>query len=116
MNTLDVLLCHSNLKKIKRTKMFAFKLKLLFTFQRICFDLTGNQPNSLQKEMHYSWDYAQQVHYPHHAMQVGPIYFRTPRKSNVFGICSEASGKEYFFEYIFLSFNIHVVKLFLSDN
>ena len=74
--------------------MLALKLKLLFIFQRICFDLTGNQPNSLQKEMHYSWDYAQQVHYPHHAMQVGPIYFRTPRKCNVFGICSEASSKD----------------------
>jgi hypothetical protein len=46
----------------------------------------------VQTTLHYSWDYAQQVHFPHHAQQVGPIYFKTPRKCNVFGLCSEGSG------------------------
>ncbi|OWF36672.1 hypothetical protein KP79_PYT03019 [Mizuhopecten yessoensis] len=44
-----------------------------------------------------SLDYAQQVHYPHHAQQVGPIFFKTPRKCSVFGICSEGSGKQLFY-------------------
>ena len=57
----------------------------------ICYDLTVNQPNSLKKKTHYSSGYAQQVNYPHNAMQVGPIYFRTPWKCNVIGICLEAS-------------------------
>ncbi|CAC5360900.1 unnamed protein product [Mytilus coruscus] len=51
----------------------------------------GNPPCSVDTEMHYSWDYAQQVHFPHHAQQVGPIYFKTHRKCNVFGMCSEGS-------------------------
>ncbi|CAC5397574.1 unnamed protein product [Mytilus coruscus] len=43
-----------------------------------------NSPQSVQTTLHYSWDYAQQVHFPHHAQQVGPIYFKTPRNCNVF--------------------------------
>jgi hypothetical protein len=45
---------------------------------------------------HYSWDYAQ-VHFPQHAHQVGPIYFKTPRKCSVFGVCSEEFGNYFFF-------------------
>ncbi|XP_062610795.1 uncharacterized protein LOC134272593 [Saccostrea cucullata] len=58
---------------------------------------TGNAPCSVDVEMHYSWDYAQQVHFPHHAQQVGPIFFKTPRKCNVFGVCCEGSGKQVFY-------------------
>ncbi|CAC5392915.1 unnamed protein product [Mytilus coruscus] len=47
--------------------------------------------------MHYSWDYAQQVHFPHHVQQVEPIYFKTPRKCYVFGMCSEGTGKQTFY-------------------
>ncbi|XP_052819739.1 uncharacterized protein LOC128245579 isoform X1 [Mya arenaria] len=46
---------------------------------------------------HYSWDFAQQVHYSHHAQQVGPIYFATPWKCQVFGMCAEGSGKQTFY-------------------
>lgn len=52
---------------------------------------------SVEGKFHYSWDYAQQVQIPHHAQQVGPVYFRTPRKCNVFGMCSEGSGKQVFY-------------------
>ncbi|XP_062605029.1 uncharacterized protein LOC134268076 isoform X2 [Saccostrea cucullata] len=58
---------------------------------------SGNPPQSVQTTLHYSWDFAQQVHIPHHAQQVGPIYFKTPRKCHVFGICSEGSGKQTFY-------------------
>ncbi|XP_013394668.2 LOW QUALITY PROTEIN: uncharacterized protein LOC106162085 [Lingula anatina] len=40
--------------------------------------------------MHYSFDFAQQLHYPSNAAQPGPIYFLTPRKCAIFGICCEA--------------------------
>ncbi|XP_052237936.1 uncharacterized protein LOC127849258 [Dreissena polymorpha] len=46
---------------------------------------------------HYSWDFAQNVHFPHHAQQVGPIYFCSPRKCHVFGMCAEGSGKQVFY-------------------
>ena len=39
--------------------------------------------------MHYSFDYAQQVHYPANPQQPGPIYFLTPRKCGIFGVCCE---------------------------
>ncbi|XP_052216280.1 uncharacterized protein LOC127834463 [Dreissena polymorpha] len=46
---------------------------------------------------HYSWDYAQQVHYPHHSQEVGPIYFKTAKKCEVFGVCCEGTGKQVFY-------------------
>ena len=70
---------------------------MLLHFVNVYFDLfstlLGNPPLSVNGAFHYSWDYAQQVHIPHHAQQVGPEYFRTPRKCNIFGMCSEGSGK-----------------------
>ena len=37
--------------------------------------------------MHYCFDYAQQVHYPSDPLQPGPMYFLTPRKCGIFGVC-----------------------------
>ena len=48
--------------------------------------LSGNRPCSLKGTVHYSYDYAQQVHYPSNPQQPGPIYFKTPRKCGIFGI------------------------------
>ena len=45
---------------------------------------------SLKTTMHYSFDYAQQVHYPSNPMQPGPIYFKTPCKCDIFGMMCEA--------------------------
>lgn len=47
------------------------------------------KPNSRKISIHYSWDFAQQVHYPFEDQQVGPIYFKTPRRAQLFGICCE---------------------------
>ncbi|XP_061190944.1 uncharacterized protein LOC133199075 [Saccostrea echinata] len=58
---------------------------------------TGNAPCSVDMEMHYSWVYAQEVHFPHHAQQLGSIFFKTPRKCNVFGVYCEGSGKQVFY-------------------
>ena len=46
-------------------------------------------PCSLNKTMHYSFDYAQQVHIPSNPLQPGPIYFKTPRKCGIFGVMCE---------------------------
>ena len=45
---------------------------------------------SLNGTMHYSFDFAQQVHIPSNPMQPGPIYFKTPRKCGIFGVMCEA--------------------------
>jgi len=46
-----------------------------------------SKPCSLSGSVHYSWDYAQQLHYPCDPQQPGPIYFKTPRKCGIFGVC-----------------------------
>ena len=48
-----------------------------------------NAPCSRNLSVHYSFDYAQQVHYPSNPLQPGPMYFLTPRKCGVFGISCE---------------------------
>ena len=44
--------------------------------------------------MHYSFDFAQQVLFPFNSQQPGPIFFKTPRKCGVFGICCEAQSTQ----------------------
>ena len=39
-----------------------------------------HEPCSFSGTMHYSFDYAQQVHFPSNPMQPGPIYFKVPRE------------------------------------
>ena len=43
---------------------------------------------------HYSFDYAQQVHIPNSAEQVGPLYFLTPYKVAIFGIQCDTVSKQ----------------------
>ena len=49
---------------------------------------------SLTTTMHYSFDFAQQVHIPSNPMQPGPIYFKTPRKCAIFGVMCEAIPRQ----------------------
>jgi hypothetical protein len=44
---------------------------------------------SYRGEMHYSLDYAQQIHLPYDSQQVGPLYFLTGYKVGLFGISIE---------------------------
>ena len=43
---------------------------------------------------HYSFDMAQQVFYPNDPLQPGPMYFLTPRKCAIFGVCCEAIPRQ----------------------
>lgn len=43
---------------------------------------------------HYSFDYAQQVHFPSNPLQVGPLYFLVPRKCSIFGVNNEAIPRQ----------------------
>jgi hypothetical protein len=55
---------------------------------------TPCKPNSRSISMHYSWDFAQQLLYPYEDQQVGPIYFKTPRRAQLFGVCCEGIPKQ----------------------
>ena len=44
--------------------------------------------------MQYSFDFAQQVHYPHNPLQPGPMYFKTARKCAIFGVCCEGLPRQ----------------------
>ena len=38
---------------------------------------------------HYSFDFAQQIHFPYNSQQTGPEYFKTARKCGLFGTCND---------------------------
>ena len=52
------------------------------------------EPCSYTGTVHYSYDYAQQLHFPADPNQPGPIYFKTPRKCALFGVCCEAVPRQ----------------------
>lgn len=54
----------------------------------------SREPCSFLSIVHYSFDMAQQIHYPSNPLQTGPIYFLTPRKCAIFGICCEAIPRQ----------------------
>ena len=49
--------------------------------------LGPSEPLGHEGKMHYAFDFAQQMHFPSDPMQAGPIYFLTPRKCLLFGMC-----------------------------
>ncbi|XP_068754155.1 uncharacterized protein [Montipora capricornis] len=53
-----------------------------------------NEPCSIDTTIHYSFDFAQQIHIPSNPMQPGPIYFKTPRKCGIFGVMCEAIPRQ----------------------
>lgn len=67
-------------------------------YQHICKNTTAvlnaTPAETKPSVMHYSFDYAQQVHIPSNPMQPGPIYFKTPRKCAIFGIVCEAVPRQ----------------------
>lgn len=67
------------------------------TFMRIKDETDFNESReacSFDGTMHYSFDYAQQVHIPSNPLQPGPIYFKTPRKCGIFGIMCEGVPRQ----------------------
>lgn len=46
---------------------------------------------SIPQYGHYTFDFAQQLQVPYHARQVGPLYFKSPLKVQLFGVCNDAS-------------------------
>ena len=46
------------------------------------------------QNVHYTFDFAQNVCIPHHARQMGPLYFLTPRKVQVFGFRNDSVSQQ----------------------
>lgn len=55
---------------------------------------TQTPHNTTPITAHYSFDMAQQVFYPNDPLQPGPMYFLTPRKCAIFGVCCEAIPRQ----------------------
>ena len=53
--------------------------------------LSNNEHVSM---MHYSYDFAQQIHFPFDSQQTGLAYFKTARKCGLFGVCCEGKGEQ----------------------
>ena len=43
---------------------------------------------------HLTFDYAQQIELPFHTRQVGPLYFKSRFKVQLFGVCNEAARQQ----------------------
>ena len=56
--------------------------------------LLHRAPQSANIPVHYSFDYAQQIHYPSNPLQPGPMYFLTCRKCSIFGVCCESTPRQ----------------------
>ena len=50
--------------------------------------------NNTPIHAHYSFDMAQQVFYPNNPLQPGPMYFLTPRKCAIFGVCCKSIPRQ----------------------
>ena len=68
--------------------------KALETIGTETLNLESRDACSLNATVHYSFDYAQQVHIPSNPMQPGPIYFKTPRKCGIFGVMCEGLPRQ----------------------
>ena len=53
-----------------------------------------NNGNYLPTLGHYSYDFAQQLHFPSNAQQVGPEFFKTARKCGIFGVCNDGRSQQ----------------------
>ena len=42
----------------------------------------------------YSFDHAQQIHYPSRPQNPGTLYFKAPRKCGIFGVCDEGNSTQ----------------------
>ena len=52
-------------------------------------------PDATPEYTHLTFDFAQQATIPHHARQVGALYFKVPRRIQIFGVANEAVPCQY---------------------
>lgn len=88
---------HLNYARKERIYYKAHSRIAKIDYEKIASDnveLFPAKANSRDIIMGYSWDFAQQLQFPFEDQQVGPIYFKTPRRSQLFGVCCEGSFRQ----------------------
>lgn len=86
---------HLNYVKKERLYYKAHSKESSIDYNKTRGTITDNvevKANSQDIVMSYSWDFAQQLQYPFEEQQVGPIFFKTPRRAQLFGVSCEGSG------------------------
>jgi hypothetical protein len=51
--------------------------------------------SSTYTKVHYTFDFAQQLSVPHHSRQMGPLYFLSTRKIQLFGVRDDGGSTQY---------------------
>lgn len=91
---------HNQEKHLQEAKLEReFMKKNIAAHAKICYKIAGSTSSarpscSLEGTLHYSYDYAEQVHIPSNPQQPGPIYFKTPQKCGLFGVCCEGIPRQ----------------------
>lgn len=85
----------NHLNHVKRERLYykAYSKESIVDYGNLTDnDKSKKIANSKDIIMSYSWDFAQQFQYPFEEQQVGPIYFKNPRRAQLFGVCCEGSS------------------------
>ncbi|RUP48378.1 hypothetical protein BC936DRAFT_144652 [Jimgerdemannia flammicorona] len=69
-------------------------IQALGSLNNIAPNTTANTINLI---LHFSFDYVQCIQIPHLVQQEGDIYFKTPIKVQVFGVCNDAIPQQVIF-------------------
>ena len=56
--------------------------------------LSAVAPGEIPAQTHITFDFAQQLELPQHTRQVGPLYFKSRFRVQIFGICNEAQREQ----------------------
>lgn len=56
--------------------------------------LADSEDGELPPYTHLTFDFAQQLELPQHTRQVGPLYFKSRFRVQLFGVCDEAKGQQ----------------------
>ena len=59
----------------------------------------GSSFTTLCWQTHYTFDFGQLATIPHHAREVGALYFKVPRRIQLFGIAAEAMPSEHNYKF-----------------
>jgi hypothetical protein len=84
---------HIKLAESERNYFIAQKNETILEFKK--FDRENNKLSQYTGKAHYCFDFAQNLKFPNHAFQTGPIYFKNPRSCHLFGISCANTGNQF---------------------
>ena len=89
--TKRLLLAQEHLEVAKRQRLY-YNQKIIASKSAI-----DQVPSNKSVTLSYSFDHAQQIYHPSRPQNPGPLYFKTPCKCGIFGVCDEGSGTQLIF-------------------